>query len=104
MISIKIVRNDQGQVVSCHAEGHAGYDEHGYDIVCAAVSVLTATTMLGLTKQVEQAGEYSNSSGQCDMVLLEPIEQGGQDILETMVLGLREIASQYSDFVKIDET
>ena len=69
MVSIGIQRNEDDQVVGCHMSGHAGYDEHGYDIVCAAVSVLSATTMLGLTKIARQQGEFTNSEGQCDMVL-----------------------------------
>ena len=35
MVSIEIQRNSDGQVVGCHMSGHAGYDEHGFDIVCA---------------------------------------------------------------------
>ena len=46
MVSIGIQRNSDGQVVGCHMSGHAGYDEHGFDIVCAAVSALSATAML----------------------------------------------------------
>ena len=83
--------------------GHAGYDEHGYDIVCAAVSVLSATAMLGLTKIAKQNGEFSNSEGQCDMVLSGEINQSGQDILGTMILGLKEISRQYPEFVQIHE-
>ena len=33
MISIEINRNRAGQIVGCHIDGHAGYDDHGYDIV-----------------------------------------------------------------------
>ena len=61
MVSIGIQRNSDGQVIGCHLSGHAGYDEHGFDIVCAAVSALTATAMLGLTQIAQQEGEYTNS-------------------------------------------
>ena len=103
MVSIGIQRNEDDQIVGCHMSGHAGYDEHGYDIVCAAVSVLSATTMLGLTKIARQQGEFSNSEGQCDMVLSGKITQSGQDILNTMLLGLEEISKQYPEFVQIHE-
>ena len=95
MVSIGIQRNKDNQVIGCHMSGHAGYDEHGYDIVCAAVSVLSATAMLGLTKIAKQNGEFSNSEGQCDMVLSGEITRSGQDILNTMLLGLEEISKQY---------
>ena len=70
MVSIRIQRNSDGQVIGCHLSGHAGYDEHGFDIVCAAVSALTATAMLGLTQIAQQEGEYTNSEGRCDMFSL----------------------------------
>ena len=106
MVSIGIQRNSDGQVIGCHMSGHAGYDEHGYDIVCAAVSVLSATAILGLTKIAKQRGEFSNSEGQCDMVLSGEITRSGQDILNilgTMLLGLEEISRQYPEFVQIHE-
>ncbi|ETJ43451.1 hypothetical protein Q604_UNBC02553G0001, partial [human gut metagenome] len=54
MVSIRIQRNSEDQVIGCHLSGHAGYDEHGFDIVCAAVSALTATAMLGLTQIAQE--------------------------------------------------
>ena len=56
MVSIGIQRNSEDQVIGCHLSGHAGYDEHGFDIVCAAVSALSATAMLGLTQIAQQEG------------------------------------------------
>lgn len=103
MVSIRIDRNEIGQFVACHISGHAGYDDHGYDIVCAAVSVLSCTAILGLQDIAKQEGSYSNASGRCDMVLQGTITQSGQDILETMVLGLRQVALQYPEFVKISD-
>ena len=103
MVSIGIQRNSDGQVIGCHMSGHAGYDDHGFDIVCAAVSALSATAMLGLTQIAQQEGEYTNSEGQCDMVLSGTISQSGQDILGTMILGLKEISRQYPEFVQIHE-
>ena len=103
MVSIRIQRNSDGQVIGCHLSGHAGYDDHGFDIVCAAVSALSATAMLGLTQIAQQEGDYTNSEGQCDMVLSGTINQSGQDILGTMILGLEEISRQYPEFVQIHE-
>ncbi|MCF0154272.1 MAG: ribosomal-processing cysteine protease Prp [Veillonella sp.] len=101
MVSIEIIRNEAQQVIACHIDGHAGYDDHGYDIVCAAVSVLACTAVLGLQDIAKQEGDYSNASGRCDMVLSGTITQSGQDILETMILGLSEVSRQYPEFVQI---
>lgn len=104
MISIDIVRNEEGQIKKLHIEGHAGYDEHGYDIVCAAVSVLSCTAGLALQELAEQKGQFLNESGFLSIQLEEPFMHDGQIILETMVLGLQEIARQYKDFVQIEDS
>ena len=104
MIKIHIRRNEAQQIVACSINGHAGYDEHGYDIVCAAVSVLSCTAILGLQSVAEQQGIYANSSGECTIELQGAITEKGQAILATMVLGFQEIARQYDDFVSLSET
>lgn len=45
MTSVLIERSENGRLVSCRAEGHAGYAERGSDIVCSAVTVLIRTTL-----------------------------------------------------------
>ena len=44
MIKITVYRNSSGYA-GFRSQGHAGYAEEGYDIICAAVSVLTVNTM-----------------------------------------------------------
>lgn len=101
MISITVTRNRLGKIQACYIDGHADYDDHGYDIVCAAVSVLSCTAILGLQAVAEQAGSYTNRSGHCEISLAGEMTESGQVILETMILGLREISRQYADFVSI---
>jgi len=48
MISISIYRNSKKDIEQFVVEGHAYAADPGQDIVCAAVSVLTQTTVLGL--------------------------------------------------------
>lgn len=109
MVRVEIVRDPSGAIRSFRASGHADYGEHGQDIVCAAVSVLTKTAVLALN---EQAGVKP------DLVLRElsgymkctlPDSMGdtqsarAQLILETMVTGLRAVAREYSEFVRVKE-
>ena len=103
MISIALKRDKSGRIVACTIAGHAEYDEHGYDIVCAAVSVLSCTALLGLTQIANQDGVYENESGRCTIQLRGILTAEGQTILETMVLGLQEIARQYADFVTFSD-
>lgn len=103
MIRIVVIRNEQHQILGCSIDGHAGFAEHGYDIVCAAVSALSCTAMLGLAQVAKQEGTYENASGRCEITLSGEITQESQAILETMVLGLSEISKQYSNLVNISD-
>jgi len=48
---------DNGEM-KIHAVGHAGYAEHGKDIVCAAISTIMQTALLGIQAVAQQYPEY----------------------------------------------
>lgn len=103
MVKVTLTYRDDGAIISCKISGHAGYDDPGYDIVCAAVSVLACTAVLGLEQVAQQEGIYEAEAGHCLIQLMGDITEKGQTILRTMVLGLEEIGRQYSEFVKIQK-
>ena len=45
MIQVEIIRDASKAYVGFSIKGHAGYAEHGQDIICAAVSVLAQNTV-----------------------------------------------------------
>jgi len=45
MIKVDMILDEAGLFKSCRVSGHAGAGKRGDDIVCAAVSVLTRTTV-----------------------------------------------------------
>lgn len=52
---IKVTFTERGKKLSLRLEGHAGYAEHGKDIVCASASIL-AYTLERNVKDVENLG------------------------------------------------
>lgn len=94
MISILIKKD--GFTIS----GHSNYDEHGKDIVCASVTAISQTALLGLGayEKIEFEMEDGNTS-----VEVEDIGQEGEAILYAMKLGLKSIAGQYPEYVEIFE-
>ena len=111
MIRIQIWRRATGSIDRFRLEGHSGYAPLGQDIVCAAVSALAQTAVLGLMSVVQMDVEVEVDA---DIGLLDcriPRADRGSDatldqqaaILETMVLGLREIEAQYPQYVTIKE-
>ena len=53
MIRISVVRDRRGDIVGWSVSGHSGFAPRGEDIVCAGVSAIVQTTLLGL----QNAGE-----------------------------------------------
>ena len=61
MITVEI-RKSNGEYVGFSSKGHAGYAEEGYDIICAAVSVLTVNTINSIEKFTDDAFKAEASS------------------------------------------
>lgn len=103
-------RRGPGDLTGFEAAGHSGYAERGYDIVCAAVSALTTVTVLGLqvrlglspAVQVDEETGWLRCRLDPDRISPEVWERA-QDLLETMALGLTEIAKDYADYVEVEE-
>ena len=49
MLEVTFYRDDRDRVSGFLARGHADYEEHGKDIVCAAVSAVLQAARLGLS-------------------------------------------------------
>ena len=105
MIIVSIDRSDS-VINGFFVKGHAGYRPPGEDIVCAAVSMLAQTTLLGLNRYVKQNLVYSiDDSGLLRCQLPDNLPEiqriQCQAILETMVLGLKNLQKNYSKYVKV---
>lgn len=106
MIKIELYRTPSGEIKGFLVKGHAGMAEKGRDIVCAAVSTLTQTAVLGLSRYLGLQPTVTRKDGylacmlsQGDKIKTEKV----QAIYETMAIGLQEIAEQYPDFVRMEE-
>ncbi len=101
------VQREDGQIVAFSVEGHTGFARHGSDIVCAAVSVLAQTAVLGLTRVLGLAVSVQTQDGllTCRLpAVLKPEDRRGADlILETMLVGLRDISEQYPRHVALSD-
>ncbi len=85
--------------------GHAGYADHGQDIVCAAVSALAQTAVIALKRLTEAKVDVCVQEGSLQCHLGEGAEYGTRAwiILESMRLGVQEIARHYSEYIRIDD-
>lgn len=78
--------------------GHAGYDESGRDIVCAAVSAL----VYALVGALEEGGWLESSVLQAGLAVVEGKDGCGREFAMTGQ-GLRLLARQYPEYISVKE-
>ena len=78
-------------------EGHAGYSEHGSDIVCAAVSVLHFSFLAWL----EKAGIEYEATDDGNIVGVSIIDNRAKDCYNMVIAGFDAIADKYGEHVKM---
>jgi len=103
MIDIQIYRNAAGEITGFAANGHANTAPHGQDIVCAGVASLTQTAVLGLQQHLAREIRLEVAAGKLILELVKPPDVLSGAILETMFLGLSEIAKLSPQSVRIVE-
>ncbi len=97
MTSIRIIKSKNGEYKRIICKGHTGFAKAGRDVVCAAVSMLVINTINSLDELagVKLQLESDEVKGFIDCLLLEsPGEKGGL-LLDSMILGLEMVVSQY---------
>ena len=104
MIKVCIIRSPGGVVQDISVSGHANQGPYGYDIVCAAVSALAETLVIGLTQVAPVAMEHHLNEGILTITLQEYPSERTQALLETFCLGLQDLAYSEPKFVKYGES
>ena len=106
MIRVAFFRKE-GRIVGFESEGHAGYADSGYDIVCAAVSALLITCVNGLESVVSiaPAVRQNDEAGYLKAELPDRLDEAQLHdaglVLAVTEQGLQSIAGQYPDFVRV---
>ncbi|KRL01325.1 ribosomal-processing cysteine protease Prp [Liquorilactobacillus capillatus] len=105
MIKVRFFRSNQ-QTSGFEITGHADAGEYGQDIVCAAVSVLTISTINGMKKlvQIKPKVDANEEEGGYLSVKLSQHEFQNHDaqlLLANLELGLQAIVENYANYIKI---
>ena len=102
MITIKVNFNKEGLITGYKVEGHAGLAEAGKDILCAAVSAITQTPILGLERHLKRHPCCQVTEGTLK-VELDKVDEATQTLLATMLCGLQDLTEKYPENVRIEE-
>jgi len=103
MITVTVTR-ENGNPVGFTVTGHANMGVYGEDLVCAAVSAIVQTAILGITEICHIQAGVSIAEGQTTCILSkdtnpEEIRRAGI-VFDTMIAGLRSIQASYPKTLK----
>ena len=107
MTDIKVLKKGENYTkITC--DGHTGYGVFGEDIVCAALSSIVQTAALGMlgVAGANVCINRNDKNGFFEIVIPENLSQSCahdvQVIFATMMCGLSDLHSQYSDFIEME--
>ena len=108
MTTIKIKRNNQN-IICVECSNHTGFAEYGKDIVCAGVSCIVQTAVLGIKKLTNLSHNVviDEMAGYLKLEIKD-IENSkdfddAQTILKTMLCGLEDLQKQYPKNIKLED-
>ena len=101
MITVTIYKNSN-QYIGFTVKGHADYAEEGFDIICAAVSVLTVNTVNSIEAFTEDAFSGEQKDGYISCRFSEGLSERAALLMDSMVLGLTDIQNNYGkQYIKL---
>lgn len=105
MIRARIYRKNQ-KICGFEISGHAGYAAAGEDIVCSAVTVLCFNTVNAVERFTELPFRWEADEKRGGYLKVLFPEEGMADhdtqlLLETLVMGLSDIASEYKKYLTL---
>lgn len=106
MIKIKIKR-ENNSINYVEIKGHANYSSFGSDIVCASVSSVVQTALLGILNVVNLKIPFERKEGFLSFEIPKNLTKEQNiminAILNTMTEGLKDIQQSFKKFVKMEE-
>ena len=96
MITIEI-HKIENQYSGFLSSGHAGYADDGYDIICAAVSVLTVNTINSIETFTGDPFSVRQEDGLVELVLEGTVSEKTSLLLDSLIFGLLDIQEEYGE-------
>ena len=94
MIAVKVTLN------GITVDGHAGYAEHGKDIVCASVSVLTQNLINSIEALTKDRISYEVTPAQIH-IDYENLSEKSKLLIDSFFIGVSEIQRAYPKYVQV---
>lgn len=95
-------------IIGFECIGHSDYSSHGKDILCASISTITQTAILGFQKVLKLRGELVRDEklGYLKYVLPNNLTDGelinAKLLFDTMIVALQDLESEFSKYLKVE--
>ncbi len=104
MVTVDLIKDENGSLKGFSCSGHADFDEDGSDIVCSAVSMLVMNTINCLAtltfNHIECETDKESATITC--VFPEGLDEKGMLLIDSMLYGLTSVEGKYgSEYVRI---
>ena len=100
-----LIKQKNDSLKYIHVSGHANSDDYGKDIVCAAVSVITQTILMGISEILKDNFIYNINKGDLSFEIPEKMlyedELRVDALTHTLTLGLQNIKNNYTNYIDI---
>ena len=107
MTKVTISKKDN-KIFEVECDGHTNYGEKGEDIVCASLSSIVQTAVLGLLMivMIELDMKRDDEQGYLKFTIPENLTET-QDIqscavLDTMLCGISDLYESFSDYIELE--
>jgi uncharacterized protein YsxB (DUF464 family) len=103
LVEIHLREDSRGRLSSFYANGHAGWEDDGRDVVCAAVSALLQSAWFGLTDVAHVEVTASRTKGSLELSWPESARDdvAARAIVETAARSVERIAQQFPKNVRV---
>ena len=99
MTTIVIRKTEKNRYIGFTCMGHAGYADHGADIVCAAVSVLVINTINAMEKLAGQKPMVCQNEEtgfiKCDFESV--LQDKSVFLMDSLVFSLQNLSKEYGE-------
>ena len=103
MIVAEIYKRDNGKIFGFSMDGHSNSAKHGYDIYCAAASMISSSVFLCFRDYLKHDFEWDAAHGRLMIKLKDEPDDVTEAVFQTLLIGMREVEKQAPKIVKVEE-
>ena len=103
-----LIEKKENSIVKVTCDGHTNYGAQGEDIVCAALSSIVQTAVLGLltVANIDVSCNRDDKRGFLELIVPDNLSESQRHdadvILNTMLMGVSDLYEGFSDFIELE--